>query len=177
MLQEAFEKEYISRYHCESDIRNLLSNPQKHASCCIKAKLRVFFDARGIIHIEFLPQRQTANAAIYLEVFKRLKRRVVRVRPEIKEVLQFHHNNISSHMLFVSINYQTQIKTSIVPQILNSPDLALREFYLFFQLKSELKEEHCVSVENAKAHVRRFLRDIPVQVFFPGVSESSQQVY
>jgi len=39
----------------------------------IKTMLIVFFDARGIVHFEFVPQGETVNSAFYLEVLKRLK--------------------------------------------------------------------------------------------------------
>ncbi|UYV64519.1 SETMAR [Cordylochernes scorpioides] len=38
---------------------------------CIKTMIIVFFDIRGIVHCEFVPQGQTVNSAIYLEVLRR----------------------------------------------------------------------------------------------------------
>ncbi|KAL1129330.1 hypothetical protein AAG570_013859 [Ranatra chinensis] len=39
----------------------------------VKAKLIVFFDAKGVVHKEFLPQGQTINAAYYEDVLERLR--------------------------------------------------------------------------------------------------------
>ncbi|XP_046659441.1 histone-lysine N-methyltransferase SETMAR-like [Homalodisca vitripennis] len=99
----------------------------------IKIMLVVFFDVRGIIHFEFVLQGHTANTAFYLEVLKRLKRRVVRVRPNIKDYFKLHHN-VPSHTAFIVINYLTQNKTPVVPKPPYSSDLGP----LFPLLKREL---------------------------------------
>ena len=56
--------------------------PKKY--CCQKNKVKTmliaFFDNDGIIHQEFVPVGQTANAAFYEEVLKRLLRRIWHVR-------------------------------------------------------------------------------------------------
>ncbi|KAG8275337.1 hypothetical protein J6590_088131 [Homalodisca vitripennis] len=49
----------------------------------IQTMLIVFVDVRGNVYFVFILQRQILNSAFYLEVIKRLKRRVVRVRTEI----------------------------------------------------------------------------------------------
>jgi hypothetical protein len=38
----------------------------------VKTMLTAFFDANGIIHHEFVPEKQIVNAEIYKEVIKRL---------------------------------------------------------------------------------------------------------
>lgn len=81
----------------------------------IETMLIVFFDVRGFVHLEFVPQGQTINAALYLEVLKRLKRRVERVLPYIKEVFKPHHDNVPRHTTFVVTNFLTQNKTPVVP--------------------------------------------------------------
>jgi len=48
----------------------------------IKVMLLVFYDCHGIVHHKFAPEGQTANAAFYMEVLKRLRDRV---RPELWE--------------------------------------------------------------------------------------------
>ena len=48
---------------------------QKHA--------HVFFDIRGIVHHEFLPQGQTVNAQFYCSVLRRLRVNIRRKRLEL----------------------------------------------------------------------------------------------
>jgi hypothetical protein len=42
----------------------------------VKTMLNVFFDAKGIIHHEFVPEKQTVNDQFYEEIIKRLVTRV-----------------------------------------------------------------------------------------------------
>ena len=46
-----------------------------------------------VVHIEFVPQRQTVNKRYYREVLERLRKRVRRVRPEIADIWILHHDN------------------------------------------------------------------------------------
>ena len=49
----------------------------------MNAMLIVFFDAKGVVYYESVPEGQIVNGAFYLEVLRRLKRRVNRVRSAI----------------------------------------------------------------------------------------------
>jgi hypothetical protein len=51
----------------------------------VKTLLTVFFDSKGIIHQEFLPEGQTVNSDYYLGVLNRLWARILRIRPEYRE--------------------------------------------------------------------------------------------
>jgi len=46
-----------------------------------KTMLLTFFDIRGIVHYEFVPNGQTVNQVYYLEVLERLREKVRRKRP------------------------------------------------------------------------------------------------
>lgn len=45
--------------------------------------LFVFFDSRGIVHQVFAPPGQTINDNFYVEVLKRLRARLARVRKDL----------------------------------------------------------------------------------------------
>jgi hypothetical protein len=51
----------------------------------VKTMLPAFSYAKGIIHHEFVPEKQAANGKFYKEVIKELIARVHRVRPEVQE--------------------------------------------------------------------------------------------
>jgi hypothetical protein len=81
MLQQAFGEtalsrsktfEWYSRFKNEADSRQVQSN--------VKTMLIAFFDAEGLVHHEFLPQRQTMNQTVYITVLQRLRGAVRRKR-------------------------------------------------------------------------------------------------
>lgn len=154
-------KRQSSEWHTKSSPRPKKARMSKSR---IKSMLIVFFDVRGIVHFEFVPPGQTVNAVFYLEVLKRLKRRVARVRTDVQAV-KLHHDNAPSHSAFIVTNFLARSNTPVVPQPPYSPDLAPCDFFLFPRLKRELKGKHWETVENIQTRVTRFLKDIPVEEF------------
>jgi len=65
----------------------------------VKTMLICFFDIKGLIHFEFIPQGQTVNQQFYLEVLKRLRDAVRRKRPKLWRSGEWllHHNNAPAH--------------------------------------------------------------------------------
>ncbi|UYV76009.1 PGM2 [Cordylochernes scorpioides] len=131
----------------------------------IKTMIIVFFDIRGIVHCEFVPQGQTVNSAFYLEVLRRLKRRIARVRTDIKDTVKLYHDNATSHTAFIITNFLARSNTPVIPHPPYSLDLAPCDFFLFPRLKREMKGKHWETVENIQHHVTTFLRSIPVEGF------------
>ncbi|UYV74922.1 hypothetical protein LAZ67_12001810 [Cordylochernes scorpioides] len=108
---------------------------------------------------------QTVNSAFYLEVLRRLKRRIARVRTDFKDTVKLHHDNATSHTAFIITNFLARSNTPVIPHPPYSPDLAPCDFFLFPRLKREMKGKHWETVENIQHHVTTFLRSIPVEEF------------
>ena len=64
-----------------------------------------FFNSQGIVHTEFVPQGQTVNQFYYGEILERLRKRVVRVRPNIANNWMLHHDNAPCHMAIPVIEF------------------------------------------------------------------------
>ncbi len=45
--------------------------------------LILFFDSKGVIHCEYVPEGQTVNATFYIQVLNNLCRYIAYVRPEM----------------------------------------------------------------------------------------------
>lgn len=155
-------KRQSSEWHTTSSPR------QKKARMCksrVKSMVIVFFDAKGIVHHEFVPAGQTVNAQYYKGVLQRLNARVTRVRKEVQGSWKLHHDNAPSHTAFVVTSYLTRIGVATVPHPPYSPDLAPADFFLFPRLKRVLKGHHLGTVENVQATTTARLKDIPPEEF------------
>jgi len=103
--------------------------------------LMVFFDWHGIVQHEFAPEGQTVNAAFYVEVLKRLRDCVHRVRPELWEgrrwILQ--HDNAPAHSALIMREFLVRSYITVLEHPPYSPDLASCDFFLFPKCKLVLR--------------------------------------
>ena len=65
----------------------------------VKTMLICFFDIKGLVHFEFVPQGQIVNQQFYLEVLKRSRDAVRRKRPKLSRSGErlLHHDNATAH--------------------------------------------------------------------------------
>ncbi|UYV68686.1 PGBD5 [Cordylochernes scorpioides] len=131
----------------------------------IKMIIIVFFDIREIIHCEFVPQGQTVNSAFYLEVLRRLKRGIARVRIDIKDTVKLHHDNATNYTAFIITNFLARSNTSVIPHPPYSLDLAPCDFFLFPRLKREIPTPFLYVISTSKGlgsevHLDEDIQDI-----------------
>ncbi|XP_071453429.1 protein GVQW3-like [Hetaerina americana] len=131
----------------------------------IKAMLIVFFDKRGVVHCEFVPERQTLNAAFYVQVLDRLRKRVACVRPAIKDIWRLHHDNVPSHTALVVSDFLAKHGVATLPHPPYSPDLAPPDFFLFPKIKRSLKGMRYGTLDAVKEAVTICLREVPDDAF------------
>ena len=99
-----------------------------------------FFYSRGVAHKEFVPPGQTVNQTFYLQVLRRLRNRVVRVRREIANTWFLHHDNVPSHTSIAVREFLPQNNITTLPHPPYSPDLVSCNFFLFPKLKPTSKD-------------------------------------
>ena len=95
----------------------------------IKSMLICFFDNEGIVHAEFVPQEHTVNQFYYREILERLRKRVVRVRPNIADNCMLHHDIAPCHTAISVIEVLAKKGIPVVPQPPYSPDLSPCDFF------------------------------------------------
>ena len=133
----------------------------------IKVMLIAFFDARGIVHAEFIPQGQTINQHVYQSVLKNLLAAIRRKRSELfdSNTWLLHHDNAPAHSALSVHRFLAEKHVSVLDQPPYSPDLAPCDFFLFPRLKGIVKGIRFVDVEAIKEAVTRELKAIPEQAF------------
>ncbi|KAL4085370.1 hypothetical protein QTP88_027229 [Uroleucon formosanum] len=131
----------------------------------IKSMLICFFDSQGIVHKEFVPQGQTMNQKFYKEVLEKLRKRVICVRPKIKNTWVLYHDNAPCH---AAISINQFLATKNIPVAFQPPyssDLSPCDFFLFPRIKIHLKGRHFGTLENIQSSVTDELKAIPVTEF------------
>ncbi|VVC30360.1 Pheromone/general odorant binding protein,Transposase, type 1 [Cinara cedri] len=131
----------------------------------MKTMMICFFDSKGIVHKEFVPPEQTVNQHFYQKVLDRLRKRVIRVRPEIAKTWILHHDNAPCHRAFSVSRFLTSKNIAVLPQAPYSPDMSPCDFFLFPQTKLAVKRTHFESITDIQNAVTRVLQDIPVEAF------------
>jgi len=100
----------------------------------MKTILTTFFNIKGIVHFDFIPQGHIVYQVYYVEILMQLHEAVCRQRTN-DWIL--HHNNV--HKVFSVKQFLAQKSIIEMEHLLCSHDLALNEFWLFPKIKSVLK--------------------------------------
>lgn len=100
-----------------------------------KSMLICFFDVKGVIHKEFVPQGQTVNGEFYREVLRRLRNRIRRTRPQMWADKSFvlHHDNAPAHTSLIVRGFLASTNFTAINHPPYSPDLAPCDFFCFLK--------------------------------------------
>ncbi|UYV75280.1 hypothetical protein LAZ67_12003281 [Cordylochernes scorpioides] len=117
-----------------------------------KVLLTVFFDCRGVVHHEFLPQGRTVNKEYYLQVMRNLREAIRQKRPDLWKNKNWllHHDNAPSHTSLLVRDFLAKNNTLMMPQPPYSPDLAPCDFFLFPKLKRPMKGRRYTTLDEIK---------------------------
>jgi len=135
--------------------------------------LIVFFDAEGVIHREFVPERQKVNAEFYMDVLDLLLKRIRRVRMakfQSSEWFLLHDNAPSCNAAIVK-KFLENRNVAVLHHPPYSPDLAPALYFLFSKLKFSLKGWNFQTVEEIQCAVTRELNNISKTALLEGMKK------
>jgi len=118
-----------------------------------------FFDIRGVIYIDWVPEGQTVNRVYYKDVLTTLRERVRQRRPDVWKNASWilHHDNVPAHNALSVKRYLGKNNIPVMEHPLYSPDLAPCDIFLFPKIKSALKGTRFESVDAVKAKATQLL--------------------
>ncbi|UYV75234.1 hypothetical protein LAZ67_12003040 [Cordylochernes scorpioides] len=128
----------------------------------VKVLLTVFFDCRGMVHHEFLPQGRTVNKEYYLQVMRNLREAIRQKRPDLWKNKNWllHHDNAPAHTSLLVRDFLAKNNTLMMPQPPYSPDLAPCDFFLFPKLKRPMKGRRYATLDEIKTASKEELKNI-----------------
>lgn len=114
-----------------------------------KVMASVFWDANGILFINYVKMGRTINSDYYIALLERLKEEIAKKRPHmLKKRVLFHQDNAPCPKnAWIRLAHQTR-----------SPDLATGDFFLFANLKRMLAGKKFSSEEEVITKTEAFLR-------------------
>ncbi|UYV83425.1 hypothetical protein LAZ67_23000967 [Cordylochernes scorpioides] len=128
----------------------------------VKVLLTVFFDCRGVVHHEFLPQGRTVNKEYYLQVMRNLREAIRQKRPDLWKNKNWllHHDNTPAHTSLLVRDFLAKNNTLIMSQPPYSPDLAPCDFFLFPKLKRPMKGRRYATLDEIKTVSKEELKKV-----------------
>ena len=127
-----------------------------------KAMMIVFFDIRGVIYIDWVPEGQTVNQVYYKNVLTNLRECVRQRRPDMWKNASWilHHDNATAHNALSVKRYLAKKNIPVMEHPPYFPDLAPCNIFLFPKTKSALKGTRFESVDAVKAKATQLLNSI-----------------
>ena len=90
-----------------------------------KVCVHVFWDAQGILFIDYLEKGRTINSKYYVALLVCLKEEITKREPQMKKKVLFHQENALCHKLITTIAKLHELHFKWLPQPLYYPDLAV----------------------------------------------------
>ena len=180
-----FEKRIVTGdetwvYHYDPESKQQ-SMTWKHASSPTPKKFKasrssgkvlctVFWDAAGILLIDYLPVHQTITGIYYADVLHKLRAAIKeKRRGKLRSGPLLLHDNAPAHTSHVAKAAVKDCGFVELPHPPYSPDLAPSDFFLFPNLKSALKGRRFADNEEVKDAFGEFFDDQDVGFFQQGI--------
>lgn len=135
-----------------------------------KCMASIFWDSEGILLIDFLPPNTYITGAYYSDLLKKLAKAINKKRPnKIDKKIYLLHDNASPHksnVVAATIAHHNFTELYHAPY---SPDLAPSDYFLFKNLKQELRGTNWEQISDAKSVVKSFFKGKEKNWFFDGL--------
>jgi hypothetical protein len=104
---------------------------QRDTKSKVKYMLVCFFGSMRTVHKEWVPADRLSINSTTQKFLEKLRKRVMRVRPNIAKNWFLHHDNAPAHAALSVAQFLTSKRITVMPQSPYSPDLTPCDFRLF----------------------------------------------
>ena len=103
----------------------------------------VFWDAKGVIMLDFLPKRSTITWVYYANLLDQLRTAIhEKRRGKLPKGVLMQQDNARVHTCEVAMDAAERNGYELIPHPAYSPDLAPSDFFLFPNLKKDIRGLH-----------------------------------
>jgi [histone H3]-lysine36 N-dimethyltransferase SETMAR len=131
-----------------------------------KVMLSVFWDARGVILVDFLQKGATITGAYYANLISKLRDLIKeKRRGKLRKGVLLHHDNAPSHTSAIAKAAIAKAGFELVEHPPYSPDLAPSDFRLFPKLKEHLRGKRFSSDNDVICAVNQWFAAVEQSLF------------
>lgn len=135
-----------------------------------KVLASVFWNAKGILFVDYLQTGKTINSDYYCNLLDQLDAKNREKRPGLqKKKIIFHQDNAPAHTAQKTIAKISELKYELLQHPAYSPDLAPSDFWLFSHLKKFFREKRFSSNEEVIAAVEGYFAGLPENHYSDGI--------
>ena len=130
----------------------------------------VFWDAQGVLLVDFLPRGETVNAIRYCQTLDRLREAIRRKRPgRLRQGVLLQHDNATPHTAKLTQDWLQRYKWEVLPHPPHSPDLAPSDYHLFGPLKIHLARQRFTKDDDLIENVTNWLYSLDENFLRDGI--------
>ena len=132
-----------------------------------KVMATVFWDAKGVIMLNFLPKRSTITGVYYANLLDQLRTAIrEKRRGNLSKGVLLQQDNARVHTCKVAMDAVERNGYELIPHPAYSPDLAPSDYFLFPNLKKDIRGLHFRSDEEVVTAVVEWVngKDLPFSV-------------
>ena len=102
--------------------------------------LSIWWDYKGVVYFELLPNNQTINSDVYCSQRVKLEEAIKEKRPELvnRKGIVFHHDKARPHTSLATRTRLLELGWNMMSHPPYSPDLAPSDYHLFWNLQNFL---------------------------------------
>lgn len=136
-----------------------------------KIMLSVWWDFKGVIFYDLLPQGKSIDSTLYCSQLTKLNESIRRKRPELanRKGVVFHHDNARPHTSLVTRNKLLALGWDLLPHPPYSPDLAPSDYHLFRSLQNSLGGKRFENEQGVREHLDHFFANKPQTFYEHGI--------
>jgi transposase len=137
-----------------------------------KIMTAVFWDSKGIIHLDFLTGQKTINAQYYSTLLnEKVKPAIRSKRRKRQDSVFFLQDNARPHIVALMMTTPLKLKWDVLPHPPYSPDLAPSDYHLFGPMKRFLGGKRFQNNDEVIAAVQSWIHKQPKTFFETGIKK------